>query len=119
MTLQIYFSFEKEVILRFATFDFVTAFNEILETPNHIEANKLIVYLNPNNGNCKIYMENKGFKEIQLFNISGIEIPIINNLIISNHYSKYLSLNGLPKGIYIIKAIDQFNNSYQEKIIVY
>jgi len=77
--------------------------NLIDETPKE----KIHVFPIPTNGNVEIHSD-KVITEIQLFNFQG---TFIRSLKIGNS-----DLSELPRGIYVIKIIDQDNKVYIKKI---
>ena len=111
--------FENEIILRFATLALVTGVNNNYIIPDEIDNDRLYVYPNPNNGNFRIFINAKILTKIQIFNVSGTEIKLDNYSSNTSSNLKFISINGLSKGIYFIKGSVSDKEVYQEKIVVF
>lgn len=81
---------------------------EELQPPNYFN-----VYPNPSNGIISL-STNTTIKILGIYNLMGVKVKEI-----TFSEDEKINLVDLPKGIYFIKAIDQLNNLFIDKFILY
>jgi hypothetical protein len=88
---------------------------------NEISKNSSIeIYPNPSNGIFTLSINGLQDEEIQIriTNVVGEEIYKTQKVNVSGNYSKEISLQNTPKGIYFVQIIDQNNNAVNRKIVI-
>jgi hypothetical protein len=76
------------------------------------ENNALNIYHNPTNSNFTI-TSNQLIKTITIYDVIGQQVlnQSVNKLLVS------INVEGLPNGLYFLKAIDEKENSITKKIV--
>ncbi len=101
--------------LRQVDVDGKNAYSEIRVINNANNKQPLLIYPNPSHGSVQIIIPSaiNGSSAVQVINSTGKLIKVINKTA-----DKYINIDGLQKGIYIIKIIASDNTFYTEKLIV-
>ncbi len=81
---------------------------------SQVSSNRFKVYPNPaENGMVNISLQNHSFAEVSLYNITGKMVKSLNTMA----RQLILDVSDLPKGVYIMKAVQE-NNTYTKKIMI-
>lgn len=82
----------------------------------HRESQTLNVYPNPNNGVFRIKFESAQTGELSLYNSKGKLIKKIN--VPNGALTQQLSIEHLPKGIYLLRYLNEVGELYTQRIIL-
>ena len=87
-------------------------------TENHTEWNKLIVFPNPFKDKLTIDFNNSGKLIVGYQIINELGLVVLNDSRPLNNNRINITSNNLPKGIYLLKLIDEDLKTFTQKIIV-
>lgn len=101
--------------LKLVDVDGKNSYSQIQVINNANNKQPLLIYPNPSKGSVQIIIPSAitGLTSVQVINSTGGLVKVVKN-----SADKYINIDGLQKGVYIIKISSPDNTFYSEKLIV-
>ena len=87
-----------------------------LSLNNHKLIDNIVLYPNPTNNILNIKVENKGIKQIQIFNVNGKKV--LESKFLNKKFNINVNVSNLAKGAYFVVILDSDNSKNNRSVII-